>query len=155
LLEEQALTIDNYDYHQDSSDEQEGGDPTTYVAFFLNWAITRYLLSPDLEKINARELAAVRAGSATAKDFLDRVGDGKLLDIHLQKDVAQFAKEHYQKHYFNNFNAHFSLTDDNCYTVPQSTENMNAIGAMLDQHLVEYLLMSGLTLDQIQTPPNK
>ncbi len=149
------MTIDNYDYHVDSSDDQEGGDPTTYVAFFLNWAITRCLLSPDLENSRAEELAAVRAGSATAKDFLERICDGKLLEINLQKDVAQFAKAHYQKHYINNFNAHFSLTDENCYTVRQSTENMNAIGEMLDKHLAEYLLRQGLTLIQVQTPPTE
>ncbi len=149
------MAIDNYDYHADACENRAGADPTTYVAFFFNWAISRCLLSAELEKFCSEELAAVRAGEMTVKDFLYESCDGKLMAYHLQNDIAIFAGEYYLKGYIGDFDTFFSSTDDDCYTVPQSDENMRSIAALLDSRLADYLLQQGLSLHQVQTASYK
>lgn len=129
----------------------------THIAFFFRWCLEIKFLSKTLEKENAEELAQVRTGARSARDFVVAMLDGVLTSEELNGKGKAFANAYYHTENTKFAKLHgFYLTDyqnfadslpDNApgsndyLTIEDSPQHYAAIKAILDARYKEFLEM--------------
>lgn len=106
---------------------EAGGIP---IGMYLAWLAGRQLLSPDL----AGRLACSNGMDTWATRLFDHC-DGKLMAVDLNQDGEAFTRDYYPG-YLRDYSACLGVADDTAdalCAVPESQDNLDKIGRLLDQ----------------------
>ncbi len=127
---------------------EAGGIP---IGMFLSWLARRRFLSPELEA----RLAQRKGRSETWADRLFVLCDGKLVSEDLNEEGLAFTRDYYPG-YLEDFRVTLGIADDSADSlcgVPQSLDNLDKIGNLLDKRWSEW--KSGSKQLAPEAPANK
>jgi hypothetical protein len=129
------MKYDDASWHYEG-DYPEGLPPengATHIGMFLAWLIERDLLSAELRRDAARDIAKVKKRTMTGARFLIDVCDEKLVDEDLSAEGNRFTKAYFMKKYLDDYSDLFDEEVESLYELEDTWDNYDRLKPVIDR----------------------